>query len=127
MDGEKIVIIDGNLFAMQKIPNVLHTQNLWELFTTSVRATVKETKIKDKECYYIHNLKTAEYDFPQNELYIDKETGLLVYDVYSDDSELRFTESVYEFDTVKEEDFIEPDKSEYKVLTLSEYIERFNK
>jgi hypothetical protein len=81
-----------------------------------------------KECYKISDVGSngGSIDVDKTYLgyteYVDKETGLLVrlYDnmIYEDDYEEEKTTSVedysYEFDSVTDEDFIEPDISEYK-------------
>ena len=52
-------------------------------------------------------------------MYIDKDTGL---NIYSNESDEYILETIYEFDMVKEEDFIEPDISEYEIMTVEEYV-----
>ena len=118
----------GRKIAMHNVPhgrinsteNLFYTKNLWELFVCSIKSNIKEKTINNNKCYYIDNFTVKNLDKTLNDMYIDKDTGL---NIYSNESDEYILETIYEFDTVKEEDFVEPDISEYEIMTVEEYVE----
>ncbi len=90
-------------------------RNLWDLFVFSLFTTVQPQEYHGKECYYI--------SAPANKsiygaMYIDKQTGLPICTVggNQDENTQLITEYVYEFNTVTEDVFAEPDISEYEII-----------
>ena len=73
-----------------------------------MKASIKPVKFDNQECYYITNFEPSIGDG----IYINKETGLLLGVT---EQEPATTLYVYEFNTVTEKDFVEPDISEYKI------------
>lgn len=118
--GRRIAIYNVPHGRINSTENLFYTENLWELFVCSMKSTIKEKTIKDKKCYYIDNFTVKNLGKTLHDMYIDKDTGL---NIYSNDSDEYILETIYEFDTVKEKDFIEPDISEYEVMTEEEYVE----
>ena len=96
--------------------NILKTENWWELLIHAICANIRETNYNGEKCYYIAN-----FDFSQDTnsygMYVNKNTGLTVGFGQSKavGEIITGTQNYkYEFDTVTEEDFIEPDPSEYE-------------
>ena len=105
-------------------------ENLLDLFKRSIKASIKTTKIYDKDCYFITNFVPHS---PEG-IYVDKETGITIRYAPNKRSDsgveenIEITEFMYEFDTVTEADFVEPNLSEYEVLDNNdEKIEQFLK
>lgn len=105
--------------------NQFETENWWELFKASVFANIKEETFNGKECYYISNFN-GPYSETTEGMYVEKDTGLPIsvmgYEILnasevSTDTKKRspIYEYTYEFNTVTEEDFVEPNVSEYEV------------
>ena len=95
--------------------NINKPENLWELFVVSLYTTVNPQEYHGKECYYI--------SAPTNKsiygaMYIDKQTGLPLCTVggVQDENTQLVTEYAYEFNTVTEDVFSEPDISEYEII-----------
>lgn len=133
--GKKAVFIEKNEDTVHVngfIRNVFSTENLWELFKSACKASIKTTTFDGKECYYISNFKTTlTADDISNGMYVDKETGLLVcimpYDTISENTNklerVSSQEYVYEFNTVTEEDFIQPNADEYEIVDLENFLD----
>ena len=92
--------------------NGLETANKKEIILMSLFANIKKGEFNGKDCYIVKNIISPYRLIQDNEKdYIDKETGLIVKKVSEEtDSEIQ-----YEFGTVTDEDFEEPDISEYTV------------
>lgn len=96
------------------IPNALYTDNLGQFVYASIFASIKSDKCNGKDCYFITD-NSDNFLMYAGTGYIDKDTGLLTR-IPADESAGGATiDYEYEFNTVTEEDFIEPDLSEYKV------------
>ena len=96
--------------------NVLKTENWWQLVIGAICANVRETNYNSEKCYYITNFDILE-DTNSYGMYVSKDTGLVVG--FGQSAPIGEIESgiqtyKYEFDTVTEEDFVEPDVSEYE-------------
>ena len=106
------------------LKNNFYTKNWWDLLTSSALTSIKTTKFNGNECYYIFNFKGT-YSDSQDGSYINKDIGLPIsmmgyeYKVTDENENSKarspIVEYVYEFDVVTEEDFIEPNISEYEV------------
>lgn len=94
-----------------EVVNVLYTDNDWQTFLYSVISKVKKVEYNCKECYSINNFLSPYYMYgtEENEVYIEKDTGLLLKQTTDDMT----TEREYEFNNVEDSIFIEPDISEY--------------
>ena len=100
--------------------NMVYMENFWQLFLLSIPSSIKSTTYDGEECYYIANLQSM-YSFADG-MYVSKNTGLTIstigYEVeYSDSGLGRWpaADYVYEFNTVTEKDFIEPNIDEYTI------------
>ena len=97
------------------IPNKLKIYNpFYHIFISAISSITSE-EVNGKDCYQIVGLNGANYC-------IDKETGLVLRSigeiaVGNDKGEQvdRVTDFRYEFDVVTDDDFIEPDISEYEI------------
>lgn len=97
------------------IPNKIKIYNSFYHIFISAISSITSEECNGKDCYQIVGLNRAIY-------YIDKETGLVVRSigeitVGNDKGEQvdRVTDFRYEFDVVTDDDFIEPDISEYEI------------
>lgn len=100
------------------LKNQFYTENIWELFRYSIKASIKPTICNGDECYYITNFEK----YSPEGIYVDKQIGMptrgnALTSTYGNGRTERteIIDIVYEFDMVREEEFIEPDISEYEV------------
>ena len=100
--------------------NIIYIKNFGHLLKNSIQTTITSTVFDGNECYYFSNYDFDDDTFPKG-VYIDKETGLLInsisYQYEYDDGVLTYsplTTCKYEFGTVEDKDFIEPDINEYE-------------
>ena len=115
-NSEKKVVLNKEIGVMVGPQDILKTENLGQLMVCSITSFIKSTTFDGIESYYISNFKG------ESGMYINKETGLPRSTMsgeieYVDGMKGRtpVTEYKYEFGTVTEEDFTEPDISEYTV------------
>lgn len=118
---KKIAQLNQELIIAESLYNALYTENLAYTVFASIPATVNNKEFNGEECYYITNFNSL-YNESKDGIYIDKETGLVLRSVTrtetmtdGDKFILPTIDYVYEFNTVTEEDFIEPDISKYDV------------
>ncbi len=121
INGEKIAKLNHEVQISVAPQNPFYAENKFQLFLYAILSSIKSTTFDGKECYYITNY---EEPFSMNEtgMYLDKETGLPIsyagYETEFIDSgvgRIPAAEYKYEFNTVTEDAFVEPDISEYKV------------
>lgn len=119
-DKEKIAILNQESQISVDPQNALYTENWWELLIYSIPANIKKATFNGKECYYISNFQ-SEYSFAEG-MYINKETGLPISTIAYEYENLDGTkgrypsaEYIYEFNTVTDADFIEPNVNEYLI------------
>ena len=84
-------------------------------FLSSAFTTFKVVEYNGKDCYLIEKsnlpiFKDYEIGTDKNEIYVDKESGLIVKIVNDDLT----TEYEYEFDNVNDDIFVEPDINQYE-------------
>lgn len=103
----------------EKLKSVLYENNYLDYLKYSLNNNIAETKFCGKDCYYLTNIPSylgGNYE----RVYIDKETGLMIgstkYDntLNINEGDIMTMETIYEYGTVTDEDFVEPDGSEYK-------------
>lgn len=121
INGEKTAKLNHEVQISVAPQNPFYVENKFQLFLFAIPTSIKSTTFYGKECYYITNYKEP---FSMNEtgMYLDKETGLPIsyagYETEFIDSgvgRIPAAEYKYEFNTVTEDNFVEPDLSEYKV------------
>lgn len=100
----------------------LRTENIIHLLINAVITSVQSKSLNGEECYLIANFKGLHIGRYEEGVYINKENGLVMgsteYEVdYGDGMKgiVIGNEIEYEFGTVTEEDFIEPDINEYEI------------
>ena len=116
--GEKIAQLNVNGEMIVNIPNPTYLENnIIQLFLASIFSSINTRTINSKECYYISNPGNY-YIFATtgDGMYLDKETGLTVRTNANEDGTWPQADYIYEFNTVTEQDFEEPDISEYEVI-----------
>lgn len=120
-ENEKTVRMNREMGIGVDPQNMFYVESFGELFFASTFASIKTSTYNGEECYYVSNLQTL-FAYPSQGMYVNKETGLLISAIAyeyenSDGSRGRWpaSEYVYEFNTVTEKDFIEPDISEYEI------------
>lgn len=109
---EKVAQLDsGNMMSVH-IVSYIETANNWHTFLESMRTNIKSTKYNGKECYIIKGfLSIYSPGFEVGETYIEKDTGLFVKTIENG----RVGEREYEFNTIEDSIFVEPDISQYKL------------
>lgn len=101
---DKAVYINGtDVLLYDKIYNQLETTGLFEKLLKSALSIISSDEIEGKSCYVVF--------VPQNKLYVDKETGLLVKNIIQE----QYVDYEFEFNNVDDSIFEEPDINEYTV------------
>ena len=93
----------------------LENENNLTTFLSSAFTTFKVVEYNGKDCYLIEKsnlpiFKDFESGNDKNEIYVDKESGLIIKVVNDDIT----TEYEYEFDNVNDDIFVEPDINQYE-------------
>ena len=108
------------------LENKFKTNNFFELFKLSVKSNIDNATYNGKECYYITNFENYR---PQG-VYVNKDIGMPTRENSSESTyengrveKKEIIDVIYDFDTVTEEDFIEPNSSEYKIVEDLSQIE----
>lgn len=108
-NGNKITTTDPN---KAEKPNILGFQfegDFWYWLKMAIISNIKKTELNGKECYYINGSYLKE-------TYVEKETGLILkMQNGTKNNEPIIYEYYYEFGKVEDNDFIEPDISEYEI------------
>ncbi len=109
-NGNKIATTDSN---KAEKPNILGFQfegDFWYWLKMAIMSNIKKTELNGKECYYING------NYLLKETYVEKETGLILkMQNGTMNNEPIILECYYEFGNVVDNDFIEPDISEYEI------------
>ena len=107
-----------------EMQDVLHTDNLWDLLRNSLTCSISTTKVNGKNCYFISNFNGI-YNYYPSGVYIDKELGIPVSAVASEYENSEGTkqyeeprEFKYEFNNVKESDFVEPNIANFEIKSI---------
>lgn len=102
--------------------NPLYTENIIHLIINAIFANVQKKSLDDTECYLITNFKGLYTYRYEGGMYVNKENGLVISSIESEvdngqGSKTKYSgcEVEYEFGTVTEKDFIEPDISKYEI------------
>ena len=101
------------------IPNLydyFDGQSKFVLFCSAISSKIDTVTYNGKECYRVANFLSSSYLQESNdnttEVYIDKDTGLVVRTHFGNS----ISEREYEFDNVSDEVFVEPDIGEYEIM-----------
>lgn len=108
----KIAQLNNGKIMPLVISNYLENASKWQTFLGCVSARIKSVEYNEKECYVVKNfMSLTSLSYENTEVYIDKETGLLVKTIESGIE----NERQYEFNMVEDSIFAEPDISQYKL------------
>ena len=118
---EKIAYLNQDFGVLMNLDNILYTENLWSLFINSIQTSITTTKLNGKDCYFISNFNGIN-NYYYSGVYIDKESGMPVssvsYEYEIEDGTIMYEcpkDFTYEFNTVDNDDFTEPNVEEYKI------------
>ncbi len=115
-DDKKAQLNQKDAFLVSNIFNYLESNNIFEILIRSVTTNIKTVNCNGKDCYLMTDYFSSDLLTSRNDsAYIDKETGLIIRMTMSGDSKDTVTDYTYEFDTVTDDIFIEPDINEYKI------------
>lgn len=113
---KKIAELNASGLIGVNIINYLESDNILSFIIRSITTNIKNVECNGKKCYLVNNNLLGEVT------YIDKETGLIVRNntgVYTNQETKNTTNGLqdirYEFGTVTDEIFIEPDINEYEL------------
>lgn len=108
-DSKTAKLNSGEMMPIN-IYNYLDTDNKWQTFLVCINARIETINLNGKECYTIKEfLSATTLTSEGEEIYIDKETGLFIKSIETG----VVNERNYEFYTVDESIFTEPDISQY--------------
>ena len=113
-EGKKAELNSNTTLTSREVYDYFDSQTDFQLFFASILPQVKRTEYNGKECYKLKNFFTLKLLWGNeiNEVYIEKDTGLVVKENIDD----VISEIEYEFDNVSDEMFIQPDSSKYKII-----------
>lgn len=101
-------------------------ENIKQLIVCAITSSINKTTYDGNKCYYVSGMPSI---LLNSSMYVNKDTGLAISLMASEyenpDGErgrVAGAEYKYEFGTVTEDDFIEPDISEYKIEDANDYI-----
>ncbi len=127
-ENKNTVLLNQEIGSIKFLQNVLKTDNWFELFRTSFNISVKRTTFNGKECFYITSSYGKNYLPNTDGIYVDAETGLVICEnareYINEKGEIKrsgILKYVYEFDSVTEEDFLEPDINDYEITEKLEF------
>lgn len=109
-----------DIYITPKSVNYAGISNLLEFLLKSVTSQITTVKCNGKDCYKIDTLGMTTY--------VDKETGLAIRVIntsksFRDEDYSKMESSVddifFEFNEVTDEDFIEPDRSDFKEIDIN--------
>ena len=120
-DTEKLALLDVEIgMAIDNQEAFWGIKNTKDLIMSAITTSINKATYDGKECYYVSNSQNI---LPNTSMYVNKETGLLISTIVSESKNVDGTteriagaEYQFEFGTVTEDDFIEPDISEYKIM-----------
>lgn len=110
--NEKIAKLNRKTNISVNIYNHLENENKWQTLLGCFSAKVKTNIYNDKECYIIRDfISSTSLTAKDTEIYIEKDTGLLLKTVNATDN----TEKEYQFNNVTDDIFIEPEINQYEI------------
>lgn len=110
--SEKYVTPNRNIVLSINIYNWCESDNNWQTFLISAFCNIRTSKYNEKDCYIISNFFSPYFlyeSFDSNLLYVEKDTGLLLKTQVGS----MVSERSYEFNTVDDSFFVQPNISEY--------------
>lgn len=110
--SEKYVTPNRNIVLSINIYNWCESDNNWQTFLISAFCNIRTSKYNEKDCYIISNFFSPYFlyeSFDSNLLYVEKDTGLLLKTQVGS----MVSERSYEFNTVNDSFFVQPNINEY--------------
>ena len=110
--SEKYVTPNRNIVLSINIYNWCESDNNWQTFLISAFCNIRTSKYNEKDCYIISNFFSPYFlyeSFDSNLLYVEKDTGLLLKTQVGS----MVSERSYEFNTVDDSFFVQPNINEY--------------
>lgn len=106
----KIAQLNSGIIMSVGIYNHLENDSKWQTILGCISAKIKSVDYNGKECYIVKEfMSSTSLTFEGAETYIDKETGIFVKSIEAG----IVNEREYEFNTVDDSIFTEPDISQY--------------
>lgn len=106
----KIAQLNSGTIMSVGIYNHLENDSKWQTILGCISAKIKSVDYNGKECYIVKEfMSSTSLTFKGAETYIDKETGIFVKSIEAG----IVNEREYEFNTVDDSIFTEPDISQY--------------
>lgn len=126
-ETEKLALLDVEIgMSVDNQEAFWGIENTKDLIMTAITSSISKATFNGNECYYVSGTPNI---LPNASMYVNKDTGLLISTMASEyenpDGErgrIAGTEYEYEFGIVTEDDFIEPDISEYTIQDINDYI-----
>lgn len=113
----KYVSPNRNIVLSINIANWCETDNAWQTFLFSAFCNIHSSKYDGKDCYIISNFFSPYFLYDNSDsniLYVEKDTGLLLKTQIGS----VISERSYEFNTVDDSFFVQPDISEYTLKEI---------
>lgn len=110
--SEKYVTPNRNIVLSINIYNWCESDNNWQTFLISAFCNIRTSKYNEKDCYIISNFFSPYFLYDSSDsnlLYVEKDTGLLLKTQVGS----MVSERNYEFNTVDDSFFVQPNISEY--------------
>lgn len=115
--GKSVKLNEKGEILGTNIINYFESHNFFTFISRSILSNIRSVKCNGKDCYLVNDFILRDAG-----TYIDKETGLIIRTnngVYNNDSTGNVTNGLmdvrYEFGTITDDMFIEPDISEYEI------------
>lgn len=121
-NSNKVAILDTDTVPSDlRINNMLQTQNTMQLIKLALFSSIESEECNGKQCYKIDRAFGFQSENEKTVIYIDKETGLIVRifngtKATEDGHTINLiTDYAYNFDSISDEIFKQPDISNYQV------------
>ncbi len=116
-EGKRVQLdTDESMLFITGLYDYFENQSKFVLFCSAISSRIETITYNGKECYRVANCPVSstlkEDNSEIDEVYIDKETGLVIRTHFGN----IISEREYEFGNVQDEMFIEPDLKEYEVI-----------
>lgn len=108
--------LDSHVLMAMNLYDCFGGQSNMQLICSCISSKVESVEHNGKECYRIGNFRSGNWldaAYGTSEVYIEKDTGLVLKTNYGTTIN---TEMEYQFDTIQDEIFVEPDISQYELV-----------
>ena len=114
VEDTKKASLDSHVIRVMNLYDYFGGQSNMQLICSCLGSKVESVEYKRKQCYRIGDFRSGNWlhvAYDTSEVYIEKDTGLVLKTNFGTIG----SEIEYEFDTVQDEIFIEPDISQYEL------------